>query len=83
MHFIKTIAAAFALTATVSALPLQKRQDDAAVGNPDSMFLPYLSAFTNNDFFIIATHLSNTIFLFYQCHRREEPNQTNKTSQTP
>jgi len=39
MHFTKTIAAALALTVTVSALPLQKRQDDAAIGNPDSMFL--------------------------------------------
>jgi hypothetical protein len=39
MHFIKTITAAFALTATVCALPLRKRQDDAAVGNPASMFL--------------------------------------------
>ncbi|KAK6005121.1 hypothetical protein QM012_007900 [Aureobasidium pullulans] len=33
MHVIKTIAAAFALAVTVSALPLQKRQ---AVGDPDS-----------------------------------------------
>jgi hypothetical protein len=45
MHFIKTIAAAFALTATASAFPLQKRQDDAAVGNPASTFL-------------LSTHLS-------------------------
>ncbi|KAH0290815.1 hypothetical protein M436DRAFT_59856 [Aureobasidium namibiae CBS 147.97] len=39
MHFTKTIAAAFALTAAVSALPLQKRQDNAAIGNPNSVFL--------------------------------------------
>ncbi|CAD0106285.1 unnamed protein product [Aureobasidium uvarum] len=34
MHFTKTIAAVVALTATVSALPLQKRGDDVVVGNP-------------------------------------------------
>jgi hypothetical protein len=38
MHFTKTIAAAFALTATVSAFPLQNRQDDAVIGDPNSVF---------------------------------------------
>ncbi|CAD0086924.1 unnamed protein product [Aureobasidium mustum] len=35
MHVIKTFAAAFALAATVSAFPLQKRQDDSAIGDPN------------------------------------------------
>jgi hypothetical protein len=59
MHFIKTIAAAFALAATVSALPLQKRQSDAAIGNPDSMlYLFHLSAVSNHNSYHLATHLS-------------------------
>ncbi|CAD0081946.1 unnamed protein product [Aureobasidium vineae] len=37
MHFTKTIAAAIALTATVSALPLQKKRDDAVVNSPNSL----------------------------------------------
>jgi hypothetical protein len=57
MHFTKTIAAAIALmTTTVSAFPLQKRQDDAVIGNTNSMpfiffnpFLPF--AKTRNIFF--------------------------------
>lgn len=36
MHFIKTIAAAFALAVTVSAVPLQKK-DGAAVGDPNNI----------------------------------------------
>ncbi|KAG9582827.1 hypothetical protein KCU77_g11624, partial [Aureobasidium melanogenum] len=36
MHFIKTIAAVFALAVTVSAVPLQKK-DDAVVGNPNNL----------------------------------------------
>ncbi|KAH0347616.1 hypothetical protein KCU81_g3483, partial [Aureobasidium melanogenum] len=38
MHFIKTIAAAFALAVTVSAVPLQKK-DGAAVGDPNNDLL--------------------------------------------
>jgi hypothetical protein len=37
MHVIRAIAAAFALAVTVSALPLQKK-DDAVVGDPSSVF---------------------------------------------
>ncbi|KAG9666683.1 hypothetical protein KCU95_g18032, partial [Aureobasidium melanogenum] len=38
MHFVKTIAAAFALAVTVSAVPLQKK-DGAAVGDPNNDLL--------------------------------------------
>ena len=55
MHFTKTIAAVFALAATVSALPLQKRQDDSAIGDPDSTFsLFYISAFANHNICIFS-----------------------------
>jgi hypothetical protein len=47
MHFTKTIAAAVALmTTTVSAFPLQKRQDDAVIGDPNSMPFIFFTPFS-------------------------------------
>jgi hypothetical protein len=64
MHFTKTIAAAFALTATVSSFPLQKRQNDAVIGNPNSVSLSAIPMpVLTHDFLIFATHLFDFLSL--------------------